>query len=293
MTPLHRRANRAAGRPMPGGQCVRGGRRPLARLGPTLAVLLSAMLATVSACGTSSSHTGLSNTAPGGSSGGGAPPTVSSITTCLRGLGGSTNVAVGPAPGSQAINGRLKDVQYTIVVTRSDTDGRNVLQAFVGLAGGSHTVDGVPIQEILKRSGPIVIFYPGHVEADVSRQIEACFGDHATLDPDIMASLRPSGCSGASGAAMAEVAKPPSASTWKPDHVEGGGCSVTFASSQSAPELVSGVKRQLSSHGWHESSPIGEGDGLLYMTRDGLVAVLLPVGAGHYSLYITPAGNLG
>ena len=53
------------------------------------------------------------------------------------------------------------------------------------------------------------------------------------------------------------------------------------------------VDRQLSSHGWHESSPIGEGDGLLYMTRDGLVAVLLPVGAGHYSLYITPAGNLG
>ena len=264
--------------------------------GPRLAVgvALVVCLASATGCGGGSTHSGLGDGTSTPTSSTAAPrPTVASIVACLRGRGASTHVGGGPTPGARAIHGTLGGVGYQIIVTESDGDARNVLEAFLGLSGASRTVNGVPIQDMMKRSGRMVVFYPGRVRPDVSREIEACFGDHAQLDPELLAGLRPAGCAGASGTAMAELTKPESVTAWKPDHVEGGGCVVNFTTTLIEQELVKAVRAELTAHGWETISPIGEGYGLLYMGRSPLVAVLSNEGGRRYSLYITAAGNLG
>jgi hypothetical protein len=255
-----------------------------------VALLISAV-AMVAGCGGASSTSATDGSLP--TSHAGSHPSLSSIVTCLKGRGASAEVgAEGPVAGARSINGRLGGVSYSVIVTRSDDDARNVLKSFVGLSGASRTVNGIPVDQMLRRSGPIVVFYPERVSADVSRQVEACFGDRAQLDPDILASLKPGGCSGASGAAMAELARPETAPSWKPDHVEGGGCSVTFTTSRPKQQLIDTIRTDLAEHGWQPSGSLGEGFGLLYMTRGPLAAVLARESDG-YSLYITPVGNLG
>jgi hypothetical protein len=247
------------------------------------------------ACGggiaTSTTPSSTTTSSSSGSSGALSP---TAITACVRSRGGSAKLALGPAgpPGVRAqINGRLADAQYSILVFRSPQAAHQGLAAIVGMTGGSRTVDGVPVEQLLKRAGAFVILYSAAPTPRAAKLVESCLGGQAKLDADILASLaKPSGCHGSAGQAihqMTDLGPPPTGAWGTPRPVEGGGCIVSFTSSEPTASVARLWMAELRLAGWTVSPPRTSGE-LLHAVRGPLGAVLSREGTGRYTLLVGP-----